>query len=372
MVRLCLVFCFIVPVVAPVESGITNRENSNLSNDKQNISMTELRKNLMSGQVLVRQDPFVVRKFNPFIGDKWIGNGVSYGCYRKGQAPGKKGPTKEQILEDLNIVSQHWNLIRIYNSDDDTERILQLIREYKFPIRMMLGAWLDKEQTSAEAKESNIKNVLRCIELANRFKDIVIAVNVGNETQVYWSGHKMNSDNLIRYIRTVRNNVSVPVTTADDYNFWNKPEGKRVADEIDFIVTHIYPLWNGQTLNSAIPWMDSTYQDLQRCYAEKQIVLGETGWATQYNPDKKGPGEQGTLIKGEVGYDAQEKYLTRHNQWVNQNQVTTFLFEAFDEPWKGGGTETAADEIEKHWGVFYENRRPKPSFRNYLEYEQIK
>ena len=71
--------------------------------------------------------------------------------------------------------------------------------------------------------------------------------------------------------------------------FWNKPEGRQVADELDFIVTHIYPLWNGKTLDEAIPWMDSTYKDLQNRYPKRQIVLGETGWATKYNPDKKGP-----------------------------------------------------------------------------------
>ena len=254
----------------------------------------------------------------------------------KDRHQGKMDHAKAEILEDLNIISKYWNLIRVYNADDDAERILEVIRENKLPIKMMLGVWLANETKHPEQKNSNIKNVLRGIQLANLFKDI-IAVNVGNETQVFWSWHRMNTENLIRYIRTVRNNTSVPVTMADDYNFWNKPEGRQVADELDFIVTHIYPLWNGKTLETAIPWMDSTFKDLQNRYPKRQIVLGETGWATTYNPDKKGPGEQGALIKGEVSLKAQEKYLGLHNEWVNKNKVTTFLFEAFDEPWKGGG-----------------------------------
>ena len=38
--------------------------------------------------------------------------------------------------------------------------------------------------------------------------------------------------------------------------------------------------------------------------------------------------------------------------WAKANNVTTFFFEAFDEPWKGGGT-------EGHWGLFSEGRKAK-------------
>ena len=102
----------------------------------------------------------------------------------------------------------------------------------------------------------------------------------------------------------------MPITVADDYNYWNKPESKQVADEIDFIVAHIYALWNGKTLDNAIEWMDSVYfKQVKAMHPNKEIAIGETGWATNYNPNKTGPGEQGSLIKGEVSISAQEEYL---------------------------------------------------------------
>jgi exo-beta-1,3-glucanase (GH17 family) len=113
--------------------------------------------------------------------------------------------------------------------------------------------------------------------------------------------------------------------------------------------------------------MDSVYRDLQQLHPGKMIVLGETGWATDYNAEKTGPDEQGTLIKGEVGIEAQAEFLIKMNQWVESNQITTFLFEAFDEPWKGGGENSPPNEIEKHWGVFNEDRTPKESFLEYLD-----
>ena len=330
-------------------------------------TMITIKQYLESGIRIERQKPFIIRNFEPYLHGEWIGNAISYGCYREGQAPGVKGPTEEEILEDLNIIKNHWSLIRVYGSDEDTARILKVIRENDLPIKVMLGVWLENEVMKPERKEENIKQVIKGIELGNAYQDLIAAINVGNETLVYWSWHRMERQNLIKYIRMVRNNTSVPVTTADDYNFWNKQESKEIADEIDFIVAHIYALWNGKTLNDAIGWMDSIYfHELKIMHPDKEVAIGETGWATNYDPHKMGPGEQGMLIKGRVSVDAQENYLLQLNSWLKQNRITTFLFEAFDEPWKGGGNNSGPNEVEKHWGVYYENRQPKASFQRYL------
>lgn len=338
--------------------------NHRLSADQ--MAIAELRAELISDPVPERENPFQTRMFDPRLEGRWIGQAISYGCYREGQAPGEAGPSKAQILEDLRIIVQHWNLIRVYNADDDTRRILEVIRENGLPLKMMLGIWLENETDRPETRESNLTNLVRGISLANEFKNIVTGINVGNETQVFWSGHRLASDTLTRYIRIVRKHVLVPVTTADDYNFWNKSESKDLAAEVDFIVTHIYPLWNGKTLDEAIPWLEATYDEVMRIHPNKQLVLGEIGWATAYNADKQGDGEQGSLIKGEVGLRAQERFLLDFDAWANAGQITHFWFEAFDEPWKGGGKATGTNEIEENWGLFYQDRTPKQSFHNFM------
>ncbi len=331
--------------------------------------MNNLKDKLTNGITEERQEPFIQRKFNPYLNGQWIGNAISYGFYREGQAPGIKGPSEAEILEDLHIIKDHWHLIRVYGSDEDSERVLKVIRKHNLPIRVMLGVWLENEIQNPDRKAENISQVLKAIQLGNTYDDIIAAINVGNETLVYWSWHRMVRHNLIRYIRAIRNNTHVPVTTADDYNFWNKSESREVAVEVDFIVAHIYALWNGKTLANAIDWMDTIYfQEVKAMHPDKEIAIGETGWATNYNPHKVGPGEQGDLIKGRVGVDAQENYLIQLNKWIKKNRITTFLFEAFDEPWKGGGPHSEPNEVEKHWGVFYENRQPKESFMRFLRH----
>ncbi len=329
-------------------------------------AMSEFRAIVESSDTLPRQEPFALRSFEPFPGEAWVGEAVAYGCYRRGQAPGQNGPSEAQILEDLRLIAVHWRLIRLYGADDDSRRILEVIERHDLPIKVMLGIWLETENGRPERRQANIDQVLRGIELANRYAARVAAVSVGNETQVYWSAHRMDPRHLIRYIRAIRSGVSIPVTTADDFNFWNKPESRPVAEEIDFVVSHIHPLWNGKSLEQAIGWMDEVWREVQDRHPDRLIVLGETGWATTYDPSQTGPGEQGSLVKGEVGLAGQATFLSQLHRWTKANQVTTFLFEAFDEPWKGGGENSSSDHIEKHWGVFNEDRSPKESFLQYL------
>ena len=49
-------------------------------------------------------------------------------------------------------------------------------------------------------------------------------------------------------------------------------------------------------------------------------------------------------------------YLRELVAWADAAGILTFVFEAFDEPWKGSADPL---EPEKHWGLFTVDRRPK-------------
>jgi exo-beta-1,3-glucanase (GH17 family) len=48
-------------------------------------------------------------------------------------------------------------------------------------------------------------------------------------------------------------------------------------------------------------------------------------------------------------------------EWTSGAGILTFVFEAFDEPWKGSSDPL---EPEKHWGLFNVDRTPKRVMRN--------
>ena len=86
---------------------------------------------------------------------------VAYSGFREGQHPdrgdGAVNPSDEEILEDLKILADHdFGLIRLYDTGENSVRTLELIREHKLPIKVLLGIWL-------RAEISNHENMIRCM-----------------------------------------------------------------------------------------------------------------------------------------------------------------------------------------------------------------
>lgn len=288
--------------------------------------------------------------------------GISYGPYREGQAPGGAQPSEAQLLEDLRILAEHWDMLRIYSSLGPAEPILRLIRDHDIPMRVMLGAWVHRERRDDDGLDpekiaANEAEAESAIRLAHEYDDIVFAVCVGNETQVEWSGHRTRAERLVELIRRVRAGVPQPVATADDYNFWNKPESEAVAREIDFLVLHAYAMWNRQELEDAVPWTATTVRSIRELHPDLTIVLGETGWATRVHPT----GDAARQIVGDYGEAEQARFYREFTAWAESAELPYFFFEAFDEPWKGG---PHPDEVEKHWGLYNVDRTPKLAMRS--------
>ena len=176
---------------------------------------------------------------------------------------------------------------------------------------------------------------------------------VGNETQVSWSAHRSPVDTLIGHVRRVRAQVAVPVTVADDFNYWNKPESRTLAAEIDFITMHAHPMWNGRQLEDALTWLrDQVTARSRPCTRNAPSCSVRRAGP----PDASDQGEQGVLIKGRPGEIEQKQFHDDVRDWAASDRLTVFFFEAFDENWKGGANPA---EVEKHWGLFRADRSPK-------------
>jgi len=293
------------------------------------------------------EDPFIVRPFQPSSAGRWIGNAICYGPHRDGQRPGGPAPTTAELREDLRLLTGHWNLLRTYNASGFPENLLSAIHDDAWDMKVMLGVWIDPVDTSANRRELET-----AVRLATTYPTIVVAVCVGNETQVSWSTNRCALDFLIGYVREARARVAVPVTVADDFNFWNKPESRALAAELDFITLHAHPMWNGRQLDEALAWLREQTATVRALHPDRAVVLGETGWATSIHAG----GEQAALIRGRPGEAEQRRFYREVRAWASAAQLPVFFFEAFDENWKGGAH---PDEVEKHWGLYRADRSPK-------------
>ncbi len=272
----------------------------------------------------------------------WHGPAICYSGYRAGQHPDRnRFPSRAQVLEDLRIVERSWSLIRLYGSDRHSEDVLWTIRRHKLRLKVMLGMWISGKPGKAPVNEAQL---VRGIALARRYRDIVVAVNVGNEALVSWSDHRMEEPQIVAMVKRVKAAVPCRVTVADDFLYWSQP-GNKLVEHLDFITLHTYPLWGRQDIDEAMPTTVKNFEAIQKAYPGKTVVFGEVGWATYTEGDRHVP-RAGDETK-------QKRYIEEVTAWAQSRGVTTFLFEAFDEPWKGTGT-------EGHWGLFTVDRKAKP------------
>ncbi|HUJ10799.1 MAG TPA: glycosyl hydrolase family 17 protein [Verrucomicrobiae bacterium] len=292
--------------------------------------------------------------------------GLAYSGFRHGQHPdrgdGAANPSDKEILEDLRIIARNSNfgIIRLYDSQANSARALRLIQANKIRLKVMLGAWLSAEVSNPHCRwlttpipqatldMNKIKNqneIKSAIRLANEYPSIVVAVNVGNEALVDWNDHMVSLDSVISYVRQVKHAIPQPVTVADNYAWWTK-NGVPLAKEIDFVTVHTYPAWENKDLDEGLPYSIANIQAVHAALPHSRIVVGEAGWPSVASEFGKRASEEN-----------QKRYVDELTAWAARNNVTTFIFEAFDEDWKGDPSN--AFGAEKHWGLFTVDRRAK-------------
>ena len=295
---------------------------------------------------------------------------VAYSGFREGQHPdrgdGAVNPSEAEILEDLQILVEHdFRLIRMYDSGENTETTLALIRAHDLPMKVLLGIWLRAEISNhlgcpwldepipddvlAANARWNAEEIQRGIALATEYAEVVAAVNVGNEALVDWNDHMVPIEKVIDYVREVKAAIEQPVTVADNYEWWIR-DGAELAAELDFIGVHTYPVWEDRTIDEAMAYTIENIEGVRAAIPDIPIAVLEAGWATS------------ATEFGERANEAdQARYFAEMTAWATTTNTTVFFFEAFDEPWKGDENDPLG--AEKHWGLFFVDRTPKQAMR---------
>ena len=287
---------------------------------------------------------------------------ICYSGYREGQSPvDGVFPSYHEIHEDLNILKENWKLLRLYDCSWHAEFVLDVIRNESLDLKVMLGADMAAEQSNehcpwgasydertlvANRRENSIE-VDRLIKLANRYPDIVSSVSVGNEATVEWTDHRVPVENLIEYVHRIKAAVDQPVTFCENYVPWTD-KLEPLAAELDFISLHTYPVWEYQTIDGALEYTQQNYYSVADHYPDKPVVITEAGWTTR----SSGRG----IEPWNASQEFQATYYGELLDWCKEKDILVFVFEAFDEPWKGSPD---PHEPEKHWGLFTVDRKPK-------------
>lgn len=286
--------------------------------------------------------------------------------------------TAPMVLQDLQLlVAAKIGLIRLYDSSDAVSKLtLQVIQQNALDIKVQLGAYVSPNNDAGNQAE-----LQRCITLANTYRDIVLAVSVGNETLYDYAIVPLAPKTLAGYIATVRAAVTQPVTTDDQWPVYAGTSAKDatlVLNQIDFAAIHTYSLidsvfnlWNWQ--QTSVPANQRAAAMMQAAVAEDQshfdlvrkhldalglnsmpIVIGEIGWKAVPTGNEI---YRASPINQKMYYDA----LTAWQGGTGAKPLAIFYFEAFDEPWKGS---------DDGWGLFDVNRKARCAIQPLLPTSQ--
>lgn len=290
------------------------------------------------------------------------GKAICYSGFREGQSPNAGiFPSYEQIKEDLLILHGHWQYLRLYDCDKQSEIVFDVIQKEELNFKVMLGAYIGAEMNNFgcpwggtysqdqlnKNKARNLNQIKKLIHLANKYPEIIFSTSAGNEATVHWTDHYVPEESVIRYVKMIKKETRQPVTFCENYVPWITKLGNLIA-EVDFISIHTYPVWEYKNIHEAMQYTIDNYNSVANKYPDKPVVITEAGWATNSN---------GRGINPEnVSEHFQQIYYNDLMEWSDQTGVLTFFFEAFDEPWKGSSEPL---EPEKHWGLFTVDRKPK-------------
>lgn len=322
---------------------------------------------------------------------------ISYGGYREKTRDIQ--PSIDQLKEDMKILAaMNVKILRTYNVKlKHASNVLEAIRQLKkedpdFEMYVMLGAWIDcKNAWTAhpdhdnEDAEGNAAEIQRAVGLANLYPDIVKIIAVGNEAMVKWAASYFVQPGVILkwvdHLQHLKETGKLPkdlwVTSSDNFASWggggeeyHTEDLEKLIKAVDYVSLHTYPMhdthynpdfWGVLEKEASMPdkekiaaamvrardYAISQYQNtadyIKGLGIEKAIHIGETGWASASNSHY---GPEGSKATDEY---KEGIFYSLIRDWTNQEEISCFYFEAFDEIWKDAPNPGGS---ENHFGLF--------------------
>src|SRR6185312_187165 len=259
---------------------------------------------------------------------------VSYAPFRGEQNPLSPGThiSVEQIEQDLTQLAKVTDCVRTYSIEYGQDQIAGVAK--KVGLKVIQGIWLSNDRLK------NLNQIATVVRLAKEYPDVITAVVVGNE--VLLRG-EMTVNDLVATIRSVKAQVSVPVTYADVWEYWLK--NREIYDAVDFITIHILPYWEDFPIRAkfAAAHVDAIRQQVAVAFPGKEILIGETGWPSE-----------GRMREGALpSRTNQARVVSEILQRAKQENFRVNLIEAYDQPWK----RQLEGTVGGYWGLFDSARR---------------
>ena len=260
----------------------------------------------------------------------------------------QKHITADQIGRDLIQLSRITGHIRTYTVDGGMDKVPEVARRYGMTVS--LGIWLGPDRVK------NDREIELGVRTALTNRRVIDRVIVGNETIMRGD---LSAEQLNGYIRRVRDRLPqrIKVTTGEPWSTWMlNPE---IGANVDVVFVHLLPYWENTSIGSSLRNTVTWYDDVQKEFPGKPIVVGEAGW----------PSDGRTRGRAQASLSNEASFLRGFVQLAMDKGWDYYLFEAYDQPLKKRDTEGA---VGAYWGLFDATGHAKFGFsgrlRNFPEW----
>jgi exo-beta-1,3-glucanase (GH17 family) len=259
---------------------------------------------------------------------------VSYAPFRGSQTPLNPATraSAEQIEQDLTELVKVTDCVRTYSIENGLDQVAGIAA--KVGLKVIQGIWLGSDRLK------NLNQIATAVRLTKQYPSVITSVVVGNE--VLLRG-EMTTNDLAATIRSVKSQVSVPVTYADVWEYWLR--NREIYDAVDFVTIHILPYWEDFPIRAkyAAAHVDSIRQRMAMAFPGKEILVGETGWPSE-----------GRMREGALpSRTNQARVVSEILLLAKQENFRVNLIEAYDQPWK----RQLEGTVGGYWGLFDSVRR---------------
>jgi glucan 1,3-beta-glucosidase len=254
---------------------------------------------------------------------------VSYAPFRDEQTPLLLTThiPSEQIALDLAQLATISDCVRTYSIENGLDQVPALAA--KAGLKVILGIWLGSNRLK------NLAQIATAVNLTKQYPGVITAVVVGNE--VLLRGEMTTSD-LAAIIRSVKSQITVPVTYADVWEYWLR--NREIYEAVDFVTIHILPYWEDFPIRAkhAAGHVDAIRKRMAVAFPGKEILIGETGWPSA-----------GRMRDGALpSRTNQARVVSEILDLAKRENFRVNLIEAYDQPWK----RQLEGTVGGYWGLF--------------------
>jgi len=244
------------------------------------------------------------------------------------------------IRADLAALRPHFDALVTYDAIHGAEQVPAIAAALGFRA-LIIGVWDPFDDSQVDA----------ALAAARALPALVVGLSLGNEA-VY--GRRRSFNELAARIRLIRARApGLLLSTTEPFHLWLEPPAVPLLAQLDLLLANVHPVFepwfrSAPDENAAQFVVDVVAKLAQRYCGP--ILVKETGVPTA-------PAARGFSAARQAGF-----YRALQSRFPATRRQAFAWFAAFDAAWREHDWHPVPGPHpeEAHWGLFYEDRRPKP------------